>query len=214
MSEGNPLLREVYALDGNLAQTRRVYDRWAEAYDRDTLEGMGYVAPRLVAKQLAELAGPEARVLDAGCGTGLAGTELKDLGFSRIDGVDLSGEMLEVARRKQAYDQLAEADLTASLDIPDDHYDAAISVGVFTSGHVKPEALAELARVTKAGAPIVVTVHENVWESDGYPTALESMEARGVLRVRAVKEAPYHEKEGYSCRLCVLESGANSSRVN
>lgn len=205
MRESNPLLSQIYALDGDREETRRVYGEWAEDYEQDTLEGMGYVAPELVARELAELVEPEACVLDAGCGTGLAGAKLKDLGFEQIDGIDLSKRMLEVARRKQAYATLAEADLMAPLDIPDNHYDAAISVGVFTSGHVKPTALAELVRVTKPGAPLVVTVHENVWEREGYPEQLERMEEEGLLRVRAVKEAPYHKKEGYSCQLCILE---------
>ncbi|MFC4349955.1 class I SAM-dependent DNA methyltransferase [Fodinicurvata halophila] len=205
MSENNPLLRRVYALDGDKEETRRVYAEWAEQYDRDTLDGMGYVAPGLVAKELSGLVARDAKVLDAGCGTGLAGVELKKLGFGDIDGIDLSGEMLEVAREKGAYDKLAEADMTVPLEIADDSYDAAISVGVFTSGHVKPEALDELARITRKGGQIVVTVHEKVWEADGYPDYLEDMEKRGLVSIKAVKEAPYHRKEGYSCQICILE---------
>lgn len=206
MSESNPLLRRVYALNGDREETRRVYGEWAPAYEQDTVDGMGYVAPELVARELAGLVEPEAHVLDAGCGTGLAGAHLKSLGFEQIDGIDLSNGMLELARSKQAYSKLREADLTSRLDIPDNSYDAAISVGVFTSGHVKPSALEELARVTRPGAPIVVTVHENVWEREAYPEQLEKMEAEGLVHVRAVKEAPYHKKEGYSCQLCILEA--------
>lgn len=205
MRENNPLLRRVYALDGDKEETRRVYAEWAEQYDRDTLDGMGYVAPGLVAKEMSGLVAKDAKVLDAGCGTGLAGVELKKLGFSNIDGIDLSGEMLEVAREKGAYDKLAEADMTVPLEIADDSYDAVISVGVFTSGHVKPKALDELARVTRKGGQIAVTVHEKVWEADGYPDYLAEMEKRGLVSIKAVKEAPYHRKEGYSCQICILE---------
>lgn len=206
MAEKNPLLRRVYALDGDREETRRVYGEWAEAYDRDTLDGMGYVAPGIVAKELSALVAEDAKVLDAGCGTGLVGEELKELGFKAIDGIDLSEEMLEIARRKQAYERLEPADMTQPLKIEDACYDAAVSVGVFTSGHVKPQALDELARVTRKGAPIVVTVHEKVWDAEGYPDYLDSMEKRGLVRIRAVKDSPYHGKEGYRCQLCVLES--------
>lgn len=205
MSENNPLLRRVYALDGDKEETRRVYAEWAEQYDRDTLNGMGYVAPGLVAKELSGLVAMDAKILDAGCGTGLAGVELKKLGFGSIDGIDLSGEMLEVAREKEAYGELAEADMTVPLEIADDSYDAAISVGVFTSGHVKPQALDELVRVVRKGGQLVVTVHEKVWEADGYADYLDNMERRGLATIRAVKEAPYHRKEGYSCHICTLE---------
>ena len=53
---------------------------------------------------------------------------------------------------------------------------------------------------------MVVTVHEKVWEPDGYADHLKAMEKRGLVRVRAIRDAAYHEKEGYSCKLCVLEA--------
>jgi len=204
--ESNPLLRRVYALDGDREKTRRVYAEWAERYDDNTLDGMGYVAPALVAETLSRLVEPDRHVLDAGCGTGLVGAELKKRHFERIDGIDLSNEMLEVAREKRAYRDLSRADLTRSLDMEDDHYDATLSAGVFTSGHVKPDALDELVRVTRPGAPVVITVHEQVWEPDGYADHLADMEARGIARVDSVEEAPYHRKEGYDCRLCIIEA--------
>jgi len=200
----NPLLRRVYALAGDLDETRSVYADWARSYDTDTTEGMGYVAPGIAAAALADLVGPEARILDAGCGTGLVGEELKRRGVGEIDGIDLSEGMLEVAARKEVYRNLAVADMTRPLNIAPDTYDAAISVGVFTSGHVGPSAIADIARVVKPGAPIVLTVHENVWEKEGYGDHLEAMEAEGTLKVNGLVEAPYHRKEGYRCQLCLL----------
>ncbi|MBZ8132979.1 class I SAM-dependent methyltransferase [Afifella sp. IM 167] len=200
----NPLLRRVYALGGDLEETRSVYADWAKSYDEDTTQGMGYVAPAIAAAALADRVGPQAHILDAGCGTGLVGEELKRRGVSRIDGIDLSEGMLDVAAGKEVYSSLSVADMTQPLDIAPDSYDAAISVGVFTSGHVGPEAIADLARVVKPQAPIVLTVHEDVWDKDGYAAHLQAMEAAGTLRINGLVEAPYHRKEGYSCRLCLL----------
>ncbi|WP_026381748.1 class I SAM-dependent DNA methyltransferase [Afifella pfennigii] len=200
----NPLLKRAYALDGDLDKTRNVYADWAKSYDKDTIAGMGYVAPDIAAAALASRVADDALILDAGCGTGLVGEALSRHGVTAIDGLDLSEEMLQVAAEKSVYRNLAVADLTAPLPIAPDTYDAAISVGVFTSGHVGPDAIADLARVVKPGAPIVLTVHENVWEADLYPEYLSDMEAGGQLRIDEVVEAPYHEKEGYRCRLCLL----------
>src|SRR5690625_7992294 len=113
---------------------------------------MGYVAPELVARELAGLVEPEAHVLDAGCGTGLAGAHLKSLGVEQIDGIDLSNGMLELARSKQAYSKLREADLTSRLVIPDNSYDAATAGGAGPSGHVKASALGEFARASRPRA--------------------------------------------------------------
>lgn len=206
MEPENALLKRAYALDGDAEKIRDLYADWAQSYDGDTTRGMGYVAPAIAAEALAGALGPAEAVLDAGCGTGLVGRELDSRIEAAIDGIDLSPGMLEQARGKGVYRRLAEADLTAPLAFADNTYDGVVSVGVFTSGHVGPGAIDELARVARPGAPLVVTVHEKVWESDGYPEHLKGMEKRGLLRIRAVRDAAYHEKEGYRCKLCVLEA--------
>ncbi|MBC00190.1 MAG: SAM-dependent methyltransferase [Rhodobacteraceae bacterium] len=208
MEPDNPLLKRAYALNGNAREIRALYRDWAESYDADTVEGMGYVAPDEAAAVLAGELDGAALVLDAGCGTGLVGEALSRQQVSGllIDGIDLSAGMLDQAAEKNVYRKLSEADLTKPLDMPANSYDGVVSVGVFTSGHVGPQAMEELARVARPGAPVVVTVHEKVWEPDGYADHLKAMEKRGLVRVRAIRDAAYHEKEGYSCKLCVLEA--------
>jgi ubiquinone/menaquinone biosynthesis C-methylase UbiE len=208
MEPDNPLLKRAYALDGNAREIRALYRDWAGSYDADTVEGMGYVAPEEAAVVLAGELDGAALVLDAGCGTGLVGEALSRQKTSGllIDGIDLSAGMLEQAAEKSVYRRLSEADLTKPLDLPDNSYDGVVSVGVFTSGHVGPKAMDELVRVAKPGAPVIVTVHEKVWGPDGYADHLKTMEAKGRVRVRDIRDAAYHEKEGYSCKLCVLEA--------
>jgi SAM-dependent methyltransferase len=54
------------------------------------------------------------RAADLGCGTGRTGAWLRARGVARIDGVDLTPEMLAVARSRGLYARLHEADLAAS----------------------------------------------------------------------------------------------------
>lgn len=206
MGADTSILDRLYTMEGGPEVCRDVYADWARDYDRDTVEGMGYVGPALVAEALADLVEPTVEVLDAGCGTGLAGAKLAERGFTTIDGIDVSRDMLDVAADKNAYRKLAEADMTAPLTIPDNSYDGVVCVGVFTNGHVGPEAMAELARVTRPGGVIVATVHENVWDKDNYADHLAAMEEAGRLKVHQTPVAPYHLKENYQCRLCVLEA--------
>lgn len=55
-----------------------------------------------------------AHAADLGCGTGRTGAWLRAQGVARLDGVDLTPEMLAVARSRNIYDHLAEADAAAT----------------------------------------------------------------------------------------------------
>jgi len=206
MDTANPILRRLYTMEGGAEECRSIYREWAQAYDRDTVGGMGYVAPALAAGTLAPLLSPGAEVLDAGCGTGLAGAELARLGVATIDGIDISSEMRAEAAAKGIYRNLDEGDLTQPLTITNDSYDGVICVGVFTNGHVGPAAIAELVRVAKPGAPVVFTVHEQAWDAEDYAERIADLSASGAARTAQITEAPYHTKEGFNCRLCVLEA--------
>lgn len=199
------ILDRVYAMQGP-DEAERVYDEWAESYDDDTVEGMGYVGHVVATSKLVEVTRP-GHVLDAGCGTGLVGVELAEHTDATIDGVDISQGMLDRARARGVYRKLEQADLTQRLDIEDDTYDSALCVGTFTAGHVGPEAFGELARVVRPGGYVVATVLDQVWESGGYHAYVDELAASGVVRLLEADVRPYRESEGVDCRLCVLEVG-------
>jgi len=203
MDPEHPMLKRAYGLSGK-DEAERLYDDWAGTYDTDTADGFGYVAPEHAARRLAGLAAPDAAVLDAGCGTGLVGAELAALGFTTIDGIDLSQGMLDVARAKGAYRELRKADLTERLPFADGAYDATICVGTFTEGHVGPEALDELVRVTRGH--LVLTVLARIWEPLGYRAHVEGLAAAGTATLIEADEQPYHLVEGLNCRRVVLRA--------
>ncbi|EFO33043.1 methyltransferase type 11 [Roseibium sp. TrichSKD4] len=207
MADQNDLLESAISLGGDKEATRSFYGEWADKYEKDMLEGTGYVAPRLVAEKLTELVSGTAEILDAGCGSGLAGQALRDLGKDLlIDGIDLTPEMLTVAHAKKGvYRDLVEADMTASLDMFEtDMYDGVISAGVFTNGHVGPSGLDELIRITKPGAPIVITVRDSAWEADGFKDYFEKLKADGKVTIHSIEHRPYHVHEGVECELCTV----------
>ena len=56
------------------------YAAWAENYDTDLIDAYGYMAPTDAVAGLMTLGLPaDARILDAGCGTGQAGALMADL---------------------------------------------------------------------------------------------------------------------------------------
>lgn len=192
---------EAYAIEDR-AGVADFYQRWAEDYDEQML-GAGYCSPHEVARLLHEhLADPHAEVLDAGAGTGLTCVYLAERGYTRLDGVDLSADMVRVAGARGIYRQLLTGDLTGDLPFADASYDGIVSSGTFTHGHVGPEALPELMRVLRRGGVLACTVHEDLWSSAGFEAAFDSALERGELIELTRTPGPYYTgraPEGWFC---------------
>lgn len=181
-----------------------VYAEWADHYDADLVDGEGYVGHLEVVALLAPtLPASGARVLDAGCGTGLVGVELAKAREAVIVGADYSPEMLACAKATGAYDQLRRVDLNEPLALPDDDFDAVVCAGTLTVGHVGPGALAEFVRVVKPGGHVCFTVREEAWQQDDYQGVIERLDASGAWEAVEVREADYIREEGSTCRLCL-----------
>ncbi|ANK80132.1 MAG: hypothetical protein TEF_04530 [Rhizobiales bacterium NRL2] len=176
MADRDDMLARVYAADGDPEKLIESYDSWASSYDRD-LFAMGYRHPVVVAGTLARFASNlDITVLDAGCGSGLLGEALSLLGYAEIVGIDLSEGMLEQAAAKACYADLQQVMLGEDLEYADGTFDAVVSAGVMTVGHAPPEALVELARVTKPGGHLVVAIVREAWES-GFRDVAERLAA-------------------------------------
>jgi len=200
------MLRRAYTVK-NADDIRNLYRDWAATYDEDlTGKDLQYVAPReAVNVFVRHLEDRSAQILDVGCGTGLSGQALVDAGFDQIDGIDLSPDMLEQARAKGVYGSLFEADLIAGLNFADDTYDAAISVGTFTHGHVGPGGLDEAIRVVKPGGTVCVTINEGVFEKMEYREKINRLESEGTCRVQELVPADYLLAEDIRSMILALE---------
>lgn len=185
------------------------YCEWADKYDNDLMNEMGYVAPMVTCKLLQTyLYYKDAYILDAGCGTGIVGVLLHKEGYCNIEGIDYSRHMLDKAKEKDVYQALSQSDLTQPLNIPDDTYDAIVSVGTFTCGHVGPDAFDELARITKPGGVVCFSVREQAWEEDDYRERLREMENNGIWELQELLTADYIKKEGARCKVCLYKIAA------
>ena len=154
----------------------RYYRDWAQRYDREFAEEMGYRSPEAVAGLFAARggAGP---VLDIGAGTGLVAEALARHGIGPIDAIDLSDEMLTVAEAKGVYRRAIRADLTQPLPLPDGAYAGCVSAGTFTRGHVGPTVFEELLRIAAPGAHFALTVHAAVYEQGGFAARFAELAA-------------------------------------
>lgn len=182
----DPDLDKAYALQ-TPDDNRRLYADWAKSYDTGFAADMDYQLPRLVALLLAEIYQGPGPVLDLGAGTGLIADNMLMRGTFDIDALDISPQMLATAAAKGHYRRTIEADLTGPLDIADDTYDAVVSSGTFTHGHVGPDALDEVIRIARPGALFVLTINAEHFETRGFAAKFEELAPKiGDLEHRSV----------------------------
>ena len=77
---------------------------------------------------------------------------------------------------------MVEADVTKPFAVAEATYDAAISSGTFTLGHVGSEPFDEIVRVLKPGAMFACTIHKDIWQPKGFAAKVSALEAAGALR--------------------------------
>lgn len=181
-------LKAVYSASGK-DDVAKVYDEWAQTYDRDMGEA-GYRHPSICLALIARHAPRGAKpILDAGAGTGIIGEWLKLIGYPHLEALDISEGMLAVAAEKKVYSAFHYEALGTPLSFPDNHFAAIVSTGVFTSGHVGAEGLDELVRTTRPGGILVLTVKDAVWNG-GFAERLKELSAQGAIAVLEETE-PY-----------------------
>ena len=135
----------------HLRDNRSYYDEFSSWYERERDHGYHALVDRLELDALAPFL-PGARVLEAGCGTGLLLSRARR-GARLALGVDLSRGMLGHAKGKGL--GVAQASVER-LPFTDHAFDVVYSFKVLA--HIEPieAALAELSRVTRPGGKLVL----------------------------------------------------------
>lgn len=124
-----------------------LFDDYASEFQDHLVGLLGYQGHTVLVEHLAQLAPRRFRsALDLGCGTGLCGPLVQPL-VDRLDGVDLSGAMLDQARAVGVYTELVHADAVEHLVNTDRRYDLVLAADVFIYIGALANVFAGVARV-------------------------------------------------------------------
>ena len=177
----------IYSSKDNEELAER-YDQWAKDYDADLEGGFGWWGPQRAVDFFVRYVPKEARILDAGVGTGLVGVLLAKQGYNDLSAMDLSQGMLEEARKKNVYRELYRMVMGEPLDFATDSFDAVVSVGVLTVAHAPVSSFDELIRITKPGGHIAFTLRPDVYQNSGFREKQTTLESEGKWKPVEVTE--------------------------
>lgn len=165
-------------------ETRKMYDHWSEVYDRDLNDGE-YQQPARCAQALKnQISNCDISILDVGCGTGLSGLAIKEHGYKHIDGCDLSQGMLDKADLLKIYQKLFSCNLNEPpIDAKNGFYDAITAVGVFSFGHIMPNAVDELLRVVKPNGIVIIGLNDHYYNEGSLTQKLNKLEATKQIKI-------------------------------
>lgn len=178
------------------SETKSHYRDWASSYDDEVSRRSGYAQPDRVARTLLSLNLPfESRIFDAGCGSGLSGLAFSAAGYTHIEGCDFSPEMLTHARSKNCYISLQEMDLNLPLDLDDSTYDIVTAVGVFSFGHIQPDACDEFLRILKPQGYLIIALNEKYWDEGQLKSKIESLQSQNKLDILSTDYGEHMPKQ-------------------
>ena len=152
-------LDKIYK-SNSYSTSKDLYQEWAPSYDDELTENK-YVTPLRCAQILSNyIKNKNIKILDIGCGTGLSGFALKKNGFKSIDGLDLSEEMLKIAKQKKIYQSLFNFDLNNPTDF-NHKYDAIIAAGVISPTHANPDTIRNSYSMLKKKGLMIFSINDH-----------------------------------------------------
>jgi len=184
----------------------KYYKDWTinNKYNKDMVD-WNYTAPQETVSVLKKYVfNKNFRILDAGCGTGLVGIELKKYGFLNIEGIDFSQNMLDLVPQC-IYKKIEKVDLNKLLKFQDNTYDVVMCVGTFTYGHVKHQALDELIRITKNKGMVCFTINEGIYEEYGFDNKIKELSDNKSWKVKEFFKSDYITNKDVQAWLCLAE---------
>jgi SAM-dependent methyltransferase len=162
--------------------------------------------------------GPAARVLDIGCGTGIAarhaaGRVGPDGG---VIGIDVNPAMLDVARERAAASGLPigfEAASAERLPFDDGAFDVVLCQQALQFFDDRPAAVAEMSRVLRPGGRLALSTCRSLGHQPGYQVLIDVLTRHVGVDAAAVIRSPYALGEREAVRALLGRGGLVDVRL-
>jgi predicted TPR repeat methyltransferase len=186
-----------------------LYDDWATRYDAD-VTGNGYATPgRTAAALAAHLPDRDAPILDFACGTGLSGAALAAAGYTTIDGVDLSEEMLKTARELGIYRHLVKVAPDAPPPAAPGDYAAIAAIGALSPGAAPASYFDTLLDCLAPGGLLALSYNDHTLAEPEYTGRLERALEQGRVAERFREHGDHLVELGSTSTVYILEKRAD-----
>jgi predicted TPR repeat methyltransferase len=142
------------------------FNSFAHTFDNTLLQKLAYQGPRIVAAALEKhfSASHAIEVLDAGCGTGLCGAAIRHRCRTLV-GADLAEQMVEIARKRECYDELIVGEICAVMETRSEGFDAIVSADVLIYFGVLDRFMRSARSALRPGGLLIVTTESLPEES-------------------------------------------------
>ena len=184
---------------------RKLYSEWADTYEAELTQN-GYATPGRIAKALARFAPDKSLpLLDYGCGTGLSGAAFAEAGFTTIDGIDVTKEMLDVAREKRVYRNIILADPSAPPPVEAGSYPMIAAVGVIGIGAAPLSLFDVLMGLLPAGGLFAFSFNDHALEHPEFEAKVSEWIDCAAARLLMREHGPHIPGKNINANVYILE---------
>lgn len=181
-------INRVYSYDSP-DDLKKYYNDWAHEYDAYT-DQVSYILPEKVVEIFCSYQLKDSpTILDIGCGTGLVGYLLgKNKHNAWIEGIDISSSMIRIAASrakpnfKPTYDWMIVEDFKKNKLLLENHYDAIISAGTFTLGHLDSDDLINSIKYLKQNGLAVISIKEDHFIKNNFNEKIFKAEKNSLIK--------------------------------
>ncbi len=195
----------------------QIWDEWNLKYRLGRLDEPSKRRLFEIGAAMADLKIRDAKILEAGCGTGWLSNKLSE--FGKVTAIDIGEKIIEIAQVNYPHIDFRSGD-AESLDLPVNYYDVVVSSQVLAHVADQPIFIHRLAQLLKPGGFLLIDVQNkyvfdrtaNISPPDGWIRKWVTMkELKDLLRDDfTIRRATTVEPEGHLGFLRII----NSVRLN
>lgn len=199
----------------------QIWDKWNTTYRQGRLDQPSKVRLRAIGDVLADIGLKNAKIFEAGCGTGWLANKLSE--FGQVTACDLGSKILDVARETYPQVEFLSGD-AQTLDLPKNHFDLVVTSEVLAHVPDQPAFIHRLAELLKKGGMLIISTQNkyvfertaNVSPPDGWIRRWVTMsELKTLMREDfSIRTATTLEPEGHLGFLWFVNSRRLNDRLN